>query len=317
MPNPNSPQDHTSTPQHQPTVTSHARSLRLVTVGQFIAVVIIWSLTPLAAVWTVAELHWAWGLFIRFSLAIPIALVCMKYFRLSFQYDLKSILSYCAGAIGLFGSMTFCYIGASEVPSAIISIIYGISPLLSGLISHFLLRKDRFHWMQWFGLILALMGMSLAIGLGSNDVHISQFGIICEIIAMILYVISTFAVGMAGANIHPITQTTGATIVSWLGYVCLLPFFWAYLPTQLPSMQSSLAVLYSALFSSVLAMIFYYGLIKKLKPTTVLLITIMTPVLATLWGTWFNHEHLSSHLLLGLVLLCAGLLLYSHYRVKS
>jgi hypothetical protein len=27
-----------------------------------------------------------------------------------------------------------------------------------------------------------------------------------------------------------------------------------------------------------------------------MLITILTPVLATLWGYWFNHEALSSHL---------------------
>ncbi|TXJ08946.1 MAG: DMT family transporter [Acinetobacter sp.] len=301
-------------PQYQPTVTSSARSLRFVTVGQFIAVVMIWSLTPLAAVWTVAELHWAWGLFIRFSLAIPIALLCMLYFRLSFHYDIKSMLSYCAGAIGLFGSMTFCYIGATEVPSAIISIIYGISPILSGLMSTFILGKDRFHWIQWLGLGLALLGMCLAIGLGSSEIQMSNFGIMCEIIAMVLYVISTFAVGMVGANIHPITQTAGSTIVSWLGYLCLLPIFWAYLPHQLPNIHTSLAVLYSAFFSSVLAMIFYYALIKKLKPTTVLLITIMTPVLATLWGTWLNQEHLSSHLLLGLILLCSGLFLYTHYR---
>lgn len=314
MNKPSLPQDFNPTPLVQPTVASTAHAPRLATVGQFIAVVIIWSLTPLAAVWTVAEIHWAWSLFIRFSLAIPIALLCMMYFRLRLQYNTKALLSYGAGAIGLFGSMAFCYIGATEVPSAIISIIYGISPILSGLISTFILGKDRFYWVQWLGLSLALVGMCLSIGIVSSATQISSFGVICEIIAMILYVISTFAVGMVGANIHPITQTTGATIISWLGYLCLLPFFWIYLPEQLPSLKTNLALLYSALFSSVLAMIFYYYLIKKLKPTTVLLITIMTPVLATLWGTWLNQEQLSSNLILGLILLCLGLLMYSYRR---
>ena len=41
--------------QTSPTVTMFHP--RLATVGQFIAVVLIWSLTPLAAVWTVHEIH--------------------------------------------------------------------------------------------------------------------------------------------------------------------------------------------------------------------------------------------------------------------
>ena len=85
---------------------------------------------------------------------------------------------------------------------------------------------------------------------------------------------------------------------------------------QLPSLQVCLALLYSAVFSSVLAMIFYFNLIQKLNPTTVMLITIITPVLASVWGIFLNHEPLSSHLILGLIFLCAGLFLYA-YRSNS
>jgi drug/metabolite transporter (DMT)-like permease len=84
------------------------------------------------------------------------------------------------------------------------------------------------------------------------------------------------------------------------------------MPTQTPSLQTSLALLYSALFSSVLAMIFYFRLIQQIKPTTVMLITILTPVLATFWGMQFNHEPFSVHLMVGLMLLCFGLFLYTY-----
>ncbi|MFI8124148.1 DMT family transporter [Acinetobacter sp. ABJ-A23_2] len=304
-------QQSTSSPQIQPAVALPSSPTRLATAGQFIAVIVIWSLTPLAAVWTVQELHWAWGLFLRFSIAIPIALLCLKFFRLKLIFSKKAILSYCAGAIGLFGSMAFCYMGADKVPSAIISIIYGASPLVSGLISSFVLGHERFSSWQWLGLGIALVGMSFTLGLSSSGFQLNSIGIMLELIAMLFYVLSTFAVKSVGAHIHPIIQMTGSSLVSWVGYVCLLPFFWSHLPTEFPSLKISLAVFYSAVFSSVLAMIFYYQLIKVLQPTTVLLITIITPVLATFWGTWFNHEHLSSHLVLGLIMLCLGLLMYS------
>ena len=67
------------------------------------------------------------------------------------------------------------------------------------------------------------------------------------------------AMAKVGADIHPIIQTTGSTLVSWLGYVCMLSFFLNDMPTQLPSLQASLAILYSALFSSILAMIFLFS----------------------------------------------------------
>ncbi|MGN5765143.1 DMT family transporter [Acinetobacter calcoaceticus] len=301
-----------SIPQLQPAVAPV--SPRLATVGQFIAVVLIWSFTPLAAVWTVHEIHWAWGLFLRFSIAIPLALLCLLYFRLKLTINKTAILSYCAGALGLFGSMTFCYMGATRVSSGMISIIYGTAPLWSGLIAVFILKREHFLKRQWYGLILAVFGLSLTLGLGATHLQLDRLGVIYEIIAVLLYVFSMFAVAQIGAGIHPIIQTTGSTLVSWFGYLCLLPFFLSQAPTQLPSLQTGLALLYSALFSSVLAMICYFHLIQKLNPTTVMLITILTPVLATGWGIWFNNEALSSHLIIGLIFLCFGLFLYAYRR---
>ncbi|MEK5794594.1 EamA/RhaT family transporter, partial [Acinetobacter nosocomialis] len=88
------------------------------------------------------------------------------------------------------------------------------------------------------------------------DIQLDLVGVIYEIIAVMLYVLSMFAIARVGAGIHPIIQMTGSTIVSWLGYVCLLHFFLSAIPTELPSIQTSIALLYSALCSSVLAMIF-------------------------------------------------------------
>ena len=278
--------------------------------------VLIWSLTPLAAVWTVHEIHWAWGLFLRFSIAIPLALICLFYFRLKLIINKKSLMSYAAGALGLFGSMTFCYIGATRISSGMISIIFGTAPLWSGLIAVFILKREHFLKRQWYGLSLAIFGLALTMGIGADHIQMDMLGVGYVMLAVFLYVISMFAVAKVGADIHPIIQTTGSTLVSWLGYVCLLPFFMNEMPTQLPGLQASLAILYSAFFSSILAMIFYFHLIQKLNPTTVMLITILTPVLTTFWGVFFNHEPLSSHLIMGLVFLCLGLSLYA-YRNKA
>lgn len=301
-------------PLSKPVVASFSQNSRFATAGQFVTVVLIWSLTPLAAVWTVHDIHWAWGLLIRFSLAIPIALACQVYFKIRIPLHPQALLSYAAGALGLFASMAFCYMGASKVPSTVISIIYGISPFISGLIAIYIFRSEQFSAYQWLGLIMGMLGMYFSLALNAQNLLLNQLGIALEIMAMLLYVFSAFAVRAVAANIHPLSQMTGATIMSWLGYCGLLPFFWSEMPDELPSLQAYIALVYSAVFSSVLAMIFYYQLLNKVSPTTLMLITIITPVLATLWGTWLNHETLSSHFILGLLLLCSGLALYSLKR---
>ena len=299
------------TPLSKPVVAPFSPNSRFATAGQFITVVLIWSLTPLSAVWTVHEIHWAWGLFIRFSLAIPIALACQAYFKVKVPVHPQALLSYAAGALGLFASMAFCYIGASRVPSTVISIIYGSAPFVSGLVAIYIFRSEKFSAYQWLGLLLGMLGLYFALGLNEQNLLLDRFGIGLEIVAMLLYVFSAFAVRAVAANIHPISQMTGATIMSWLGYCSLLPFFSSDMPDELPSLDTAIAIVYSAVFSSVLAMIFYYQLLNKVKPTTLMLMNIICPVLATLWGTWLNHEMLSSHFILGLLLLCTGLACYA------
>ncbi|UDM38992.1 DMT family transporter [Acinetobacter haemolyticus] len=299
------------TPLSKPVVAPFSPNSRFATAGQFITVVLIWSLTPLSAVWTVHEIHWAWGLFIRFSLAIPIALACQAYFKVKVPMHPQALLSYAAGALGLFASMAFCYIGASRVPSTVISIIYGSAPFVSGLVAIYIFRSEKFSAYQWLGLLLGMLGLYFALGLNEQNLLLDRFGIGLEIVAMLLYVLSAFAVRAVAANIHPVSQMTGATIVSWLGYCSLLPFFSSDMPDELPSLDTAIAIVYSAVFSSVLAMIFYYQLLNKVKPTTLMLMNIICPVLATLWSTWLNHELLSSHFILGLLLLCMGLACYA------
>jgi drug/metabolite transporter (DMT)-like permease len=299
------------TPLSKPVVAPFSQNSRFATAGQFITVVLIWSLTPLSAVWTVHEIHWAWGLFIRFSLAIPIALACQAYFKVKVPVHPQALLSYAAGALGLFASMAFCYMGASRVPSTVISIIYGSAPFVSGLVAIYIFRSEKFSAYQWLGLLLGMLGLYFALGLNEQNLLLDRFGIGLEIVAMLLYVLSAFAVRAVAANIHPVSQMTGATIMSWLGYCSLLHFFSSDMPDELPSLDTAIAIVYSAVFSSVLAMIFYYQLLNKVKPTTLMLMNIICPVLATLWGTWLNHELLSSHFILGLLLLCMGLACYA------
>lgn len=305
-------------PQCSPaTAPSAVRSSRPAVVGQFITVILIWSLTPLAAVWTVHEIHWVWGLFFRFSLALLFALPLLLYFRQTLPIHRQALLCYASGAIGLVGSMAFCYMGAQYVSSGLISIIYGLAPLLTGLIGFWFMKQSRLSSLQWIGLILGFMGLYFSLGLQQSNGQLHVVGVLLEIVAMLLYIVSALAVKATGDGIHPVSQMMGTTLTSWLVFLLILPFFADTFPSALPSMKALIALFYSALFSSVLAFICYYQLLKNIQTSTLMLTTILTPVIATLWGAVLNAEPFGLHSVLGLALLCMGLTFYAKKSFRT
>lgn len=293
--------------------------------SRFIALVLIWSMTPLAVVLSVRELHPVWALAIRFVCAAPLAWLLLRGLGLKLRWDRRALRSYLAGSLGLFGAMLLCYLGAMSLPSAMIAMIFGLSPLLTGALGHLVFKTQRLRWVQWLGMLCGLLGMTVAIGILPMQAQtLSAIGIAYTVAGMLCYVLSMFWLIHENAGLHPMVQTTGSLGLSALGFVLLLPFFVSKMPTQVPSTSVLLALLFTIVLASVLAMLCYFDLVKRIGPTPVALTTILTPVFALCWGVWLNHEQLGAHTLLGLLIVLLGLAGYFsreiqqtlHYRLR-
>ncbi|MFM7812845.1 MAG: EamA family transporter, partial [Acinetobacter junii] len=64
------------------------------------------------------------------------------------------------------------------------------------------------------------------------------------------------------------------------------------------------------IMASLIAMFCYFKLVQNLKPTTLSLTTVMTPLLAILIGAFLNDEQLSVQVFVGASVVLLGLLLY-------
>ncbi|GIU45524.1 hypothetical protein TUM4438_19200 [Shewanella sairae] len=74
--------------------------------------------------------------------------------------------------------------------------------------------------------------------------------------------------------------------------------------------RSILAVVYLGVFGSLLGFIAYFYVLQHLAPSTVALVTLITPVFAMLLGAQLNNETLSPSLILGAGFVLSGLALY-------
>ncbi|ATU44839.1 EamA family transporter [Acinetobacter junii] len=270
--------------------------------------VFIWATTPLAIVWSVSDLHPMWALVLRFFIALPLAIVVLFILKLRFPVDKVSILSYIAGSLSLIGSQIFTYAATAYLSSGLIALMFGLAPIMAGLIGRFGFQQ-KLALLQWLGMAVSIIGLGL-ICLSDNQNHVQPLGIGLMIVSVFAYSLSIFLVKKINANIQAMAQATGSILVSTLIAILVVPWIWQYAPTQMPSAKSLLALFYTVIMASLIAMFCYFKLVQNLKPTTLSLTTVMTPLLAILIGAFLNNEQLSVQVFVGASIVLFGLLLY-------
>lgn len=270
--------------------------------------VFIWATTPLAIVWSVSDLHPMWALVLRFFIALPLAIVVLLILKVRFPVDKVSILSYIAGSLSLIGSQIFTYAATAYLSSGLIALMFGLAPIMAGLIGRFGFQQ-KLALLQWFGMAVSIIGLGL-ICLSDNQNHVQPLGIGLMIVSVFAYSLSIFLVKKINANIQAMAQATGSILVSTLIAILVVPWIWQYAPTQMPSAKSLLALFYTVIMASLIAMFCYFKLVQNLKPTTLSLTTVMTPLLAILIGAFLNDEQLSVQVFVGASIVLFGLLLY-------
>lgn len=277
--------------------------------SRYVLLVLIWSSTPLAVVLSVRELHPIWALTIRFVLAAVLAYIICRAMNLRLPLHKIAIQSYVAGSLSLLGAMLLTYLAAAYLASGLISLLFGFSPIVAGLLGYVFGANQKLYIEQWVGMLIAVLGLGF-ICLAGESSFVNPLGVALILLAVVCYVASMFWVKQLQAGLHPLVQTTGSLILSAIGMLAIIPFFWGFVPQHVPSLVTIGAVVYSVVVASIIAMLCYFDLVQRLSPSTVALSTILTPVLALGWGALFNHEQINRDIVLGVTVVLAGLILY-------
>lgn len=277
--------------------------------------IFIWATTPLAIVWSVSDIYPMWALVLRFFIALPLAIAVLLILKIQFPINKIAVLSYIAGSLSLIGSQIFTYAATAYLSSGLIALMFGLAPIMAGLIGRFGFQQ-KLAALQWLGMGTSIIGLAM-ICLSGNQKHVQPMGIIMMLISVFAYSLSIFLVKKINAVVQPIAQATGSILVSTLLALLLLPFIWQYAPTQFPSLKSLLALIYTVVMASLIAMFCYFKLVQNLKATTLSLTTVMTPMLAILIGAYLNHEQLSAQVFVGASIILFGLFLYFYKDLQT
>lgn len=281
----------------------------------YLGVIVIWSTTPLGIQWSTLGSSYTFAVMVRMLIGWAICLLAIRIVRTSMPLDANALKLYAASGLSMFSAMLCTYWGAQHIPSGLISVIFGLSPLATGVFATWWLRTHELTPLRIAGLVVSLAGLWVIFGQPWPGDQQATAGILMVILGMVLQALGLVWIKRIGlerkqAPLTALAITTGSLSVGTpLFVIAWLISDRGGLPAYI-SMQATLSMVYLGIFGSVVGFTFYYYVIKHLDAGRVALITLITPVTALLLGQALNRETIPLYGWLGILLIGVGLILY-------
>ena len=283
----------------------------------YLGVILIWSTTPLAIQWSAQGASFSFAVMARMLIGLAVCLVLLAATRTAFPFTPAARRLYAVSGLSLFASMLLTYWGALHIPSGLISVIFGLSPLVTGVFAALWLAERTLTPLRIAGLGLALAGLWLIFGQPWPGDGRATLGTLATVAGMALQALGLVWIKRLNVRVSSLAITTGS-----LG-VAVPCFVLAWLiadAAQLPpdtTLRAAAAIVYLGILGSVVGFTLYYYMIKHLDAGRIALIMLVTPVSALLLGQTLNHERIPAIGWAGIALIGAGLLLYEWQALRQ
>ena len=275
----------------------------------FLSVILIWSTTPLAIKWSAIGAGPSFAVFSRMAVGVVLSIVLAGILRIRLPLHRTAWQTYLVGGTSLFLAMSLTYWSAQYVSSGLISVLFGLSPLVTGVAAAYWLEEDALTPAKIAGMLLGIAGLAMVFHDGLSLGSHALAGI-----AALLGAVSAQSLGLVW--IKRIGDTSSPVALNLGGLMVALPLFFlvwyltdGHWPTAMPE-RAGVAILYLGLFGSVVGFVAYFYMIRHMQAGRVALVTLITPVLALWLGHGLNNEAISQPVWLGTACIMCGLSLH-------
>lgn len=275
----------------------------------FFVVVIIWSTTPLAVKWSGEGPGYLFGVTARMLIGTTLMLLIARVKRVQIPLHAEAIKTYLAAGLGIYGAMICVYWGAQFIASGFISVIFGLTPILTGIFAWFVLQERGFTTLRLFGICLGLIGLAVIFHRSVSLGHTVILGIAAVLLGVLLHTISGVLVKYLHGNLSSLSVTTGGLLIATPLYFLTWLIQDGQWPAQLPN-QAMWSIIYLGVIATGIGFSLYFYILKHMPASQVALLTLLTPVLALWFGSLFNHEVVSISAWLGSGLILFGMSIY-------
>ena len=276
----------------------------------YIGVIIIWSTTPLAIKWSGGDSGFLFGVTARMLIGLLFSsalIMLLSHRRLPWDQHARKV--YFVAGIAVYGAMLSVYWGSQYISSGFISVIFGLNPIVTGIMAALWLNERSLTPARILGVVLGVTGLvvifSQAIQFGDHAV----IGIAAVCLSVLLHSLSSVWFKKLENNLSALEITHGGLLIS----VPLYLLTWFVLQGTWPenfSQRGLGSIVYLGIFGSVLGFILFFYILKHVDVSRVSLITLITPVIALFLGYALNNEVLNTGIWIGTGLIMLGMSFY-------
>lgn len=283
----------------------------------YVGVILIWSTTPLAIQWSAQGASFSFAVMARMLIGLAICLALLVATRTAFPFTAAARQLYAISGLSLFAAMLLTYWGALHIPSGLISVIFGLSPLVTGVFAALWLSERTLTPVRIAGLGLALGGLWLIFGQPWPGDSRATLGTLAVVAGMVMQALGLVWIKRLNVRASALAITTGSLgVATPLFVLAWLVADAARLPPD-TTLRAGAAIVYLGVLGSVVGFTLYYYVIKHLDAGRVALIMLVTPVAALLLGQTLNAEFIPARGWAGIALIGAGLLLYEWQALRQ
>jgi len=275
----------------------------------YLGVILIWTTTPLAIKWSGEGAGFLFGVTSRMVIGLVLAFLLLSIIGKRMQWHNKAKQTYLAGGIGIYGAMLFVYWGAQFIPSGWIAVVFGLSPVMTGVLAAIFLNEKLITPSRLLGMILGLVGLFLVFAEGFDLSSQATFGMIAVLMAALIQSISAVWIKKIAAALPGMTMTTGSLLVAVILFLITWFLSGASLPESIND-RAAASIIYLGVIASVLGFALYFYILSNVQATKVSLITLITPVTALMLGSILNNEVISIQVWFGVLVISSGLILF-------
>lgn len=246
---------------------------------------------------------------LRFLIASIAIFILMRLRGISLQKDKLSIRLYLR--MGFFSFVIpfgLVYWAEQFVPSGLASVLFGVYPFFVAIFSFFMMPDEKIGIEKTIGMILGFTGIVIIFS-DSFSFTLSDhlLGMIAVMLSGIMQAYIAVTLKKYGKHLNPLSMNFIPMLIAGISGT-LIGLFVEDMNRVSLNEAGIFAVLYLALFGSVVTFTSFYWLMKRINVVILSLIAFITPVVALILGWVFYNEILTIHHLIGSVFVLIGLL---------
>ena len=125
----------------------------------FIGVIIVWSTTPLMIKWSSEGTGYLFGVSSRMLLGAMVSTLLLLALARRVSWHAKAVKTYLAAGLGIYGAMSAVYWGAQFIPSGLVSVVFGLTPIVTGVLAALWLNERSLTVSKLVGIVLGFHAM--------------------------------------------------------------------------------------------------------------------------------------------------------------